>query len=36
LNHLALADIRIEGVTPADDNVNSVYQYLVGGEEASK
>lgn len=36
LNHLALENIRIEGVAPADDNVNSVYQYLVGGEEASK
>ncbi len=36
LNHLALDNIRIEGVAPADDNVNSVYQYLVGGEEASK
>jgi ABC-2 type transport system ATP-binding protein len=36
LNHLALGDIRIEGVAPADDNVNSVYEYLIGGEEASK
>jgi ABC-2 type transport system ATP-binding protein len=36
LNHLALENIQIEGVAPADDNVNSVYQYLVGGEEASK
>ena len=36
LNHLALDNIQIEGVAPADDNVNSVYQYLVGGEEASK
>jgi ABC-2 type transport system ATP-binding protein len=35
-NHLALENIQIEGVAPADDNVNSVYQYLVGGEEASK
>jgi len=36
LNHLALGNIRIEGVAPADDNVNSVYQYLVGSEEASQ
>ncbi len=36
LNHLALDTVQIEGVAPADDNVNSVYQYLVGGEEASK
>ncbi|HEX5399231.1 MAG TPA: ABC transporter ATP-binding protein [Verrucomicrobiae bacterium] len=36
LNHLALDNIQIEGVAPVDDNVNSVYQYLVGGEEASK
>jgi ABC-2 type transport system ATP-binding protein len=35
LNHLALDNIQIEAVAPADDNVNSVYQYLVGGEEAS-
>jgi ABC-2 type transport system ATP-binding protein len=33
LNHLALNGIDIEGVTPADDNVNSVYDYLIGGEE---
>jgi ABC-2 type transport system ATP-binding protein len=36
LNHIALDNIRIESVAPADDNVNSVYQYLVGGEEASQ
>jgi ABC-2 type transport system ATP-binding protein len=36
LNHLALDNLQIEGVAPADDNVNSVYQYLVGGEEASQ
>jgi ABC-2 type transport system ATP-binding protein len=33
LNHLALKCIDIEGVIPADDNVNSVYDYLIGGEE---
>jgi len=36
LNHLALDGIKIEGVAPVDDNVNSVYEYLIGGEEASK
>ena len=34
LNHLALDGIQIEGVAPADDNVNSVYEYLIGGEKA--
>lgn len=32
LNHLALDGIDIEGVMPVDDNVNSVYEYLIGGE----
>jgi ABC-2 type transport system ATP-binding protein len=36
LNHLALDGIDIEGVVPADDNVRSVYEYLIGGEEATK
>jgi len=36
LNQIALGDIRIEGVTPVDDNVNSVYEYLVGNEERAK
>lgn len=31
LNRIALAGIRIDGVAPADDNVNSVYEYLIGG-----
>jgi ABC-2 type transport system ATP-binding protein len=35
LNHLALDGIDIEGVVPADDNVYSVYEYLIGGEEAT-
>jgi ABC-2 type transport system ATP-binding protein len=35
LNHLAVAGLDIEGVTPADDNVNSVYEYLIGGEEVT-
>jgi len=36
LNHIALEGITIESVTPADDNVNSVYEYLIGGEESAK
>jgi ABC-2 type transport system ATP-binding protein len=36
LNHLALGEIRIEGVAPADDNVNSVYEYLIGGAGVAK
>lgn len=36
LNKIALGDIRIDGVMPADDDVNSVYSYLIGGEEATR
>jgi ABC-2 type transport system ATP-binding protein len=36
LNQIALNGIRIEGVAPADDNVNSVYEYLIGAEEGGK
>jgi len=36
LNQIALECIRIEGVAPADDDVNSVYGYLIGDEEAAK
>jgi ABC-2 type transport system ATP-binding protein len=36
LNQIALGPIRIDGVAPADDNVNSVYDYLIGGEEGAK
>jgi ABC-2 type transport system ATP-binding protein len=32
LNHLALGGIKIEGIAQADDNVNSVYEYLIGEE----
>jgi len=36
LNHLALVKgMNIEGVAPADDNVNSVYEYLIGEGETS-
>ena len=36
LNHIALDGISIESVTPADDNANSIYEYLIGGEDATK
>ncbi len=34
LNHVALNGVEIESVAPADDDVNSVYEYLIGAEEA--
>jgi ABC-2 type transport system ATP-binding protein len=34
LNHIALNGIEIESVAPADDNVNSVYEYLIGNEDS--
>lgn len=33
LNHLAVNGIEIESVAPADDDVLSVYEYLVGNDE---
>jgi ABC-2 type transport system ATP-binding protein len=36
LNHIAQNGVSIESVAPADDDVNSVYEYLIGSEEASK
>ena len=36
LNQIALGDIRIEGVAPADEDVNSVYEYLIGNEEGNR
>ena len=36
LNHIALNGIEIESIAPADDNVNSLYEYLIGGEEATR
>jgi ABC-2 type transport system ATP-binding protein len=40
LNRIAMEGvddgIDIESVTPADDNVNSVYEYLIGGGEPGK
>src|SRR5579884_3317793 len=36
LNRIALNGIAIESVAPADDDVNSVYEYLIGSEEPTK
>ena len=36
LNHIALNGVDIESVAPADDNVNSLYEYLIGTEEATR
>ena len=36
LNRIALNGVGIESVAPADDDVNSVYEYLIGGEESTK
>jgi ABC-2 type transport system ATP-binding protein len=36
LNHIAQNGVSIESVAPADDDVNSVYEYLIGSEEAPK
>jgi ABC-2 type transport system ATP-binding protein len=36
LNHIAQNGVSIESVAPADDDVNSVYEYLIGSEEASR
>ena len=35
LNHIALTDLDIESIAPADDTVKSVYEYLIG-EESSR
>lgn len=36
LNHIALNEIEIESVAPADDDVNSVYEYLIGNDEVAQ
>jgi ABC-2 type transport system ATP-binding protein len=36
LNHIALDGFTVESVAPADDNVNALYEYLIGGEEPSR
>ncbi len=35
LNRLVVEGLEVEGVTPADDDVNSVYEYLIGEEVSS-
>ena len=36
LNHIAQNGITVESVAPADDDVLSVYEYLMGTEEPTK
>ena len=36
LNRIALNGISVESVTPADDDVHSLYEYLIGSEEPSR
>ena len=36
LNHLVLEGIYIETIAPADDDVNSLYEYLIGDEGGNK
>jgi ABC-2 type transport system ATP-binding protein len=36
LNHMALNGVEIESVAPADDDVNSVYEYLIGNDEVAR
>ena len=36
MNHVALNGHKLESVAPVDDDVNSVYEYLIGSEEATK
>jgi ABC-2 type transport system ATP-binding protein len=36
LNRIAQSGINIESVAPADDDVLSVYEYLIGTEESTK
>jgi ABC-2 type transport system ATP-binding protein len=36
LNHIALNGVDIESVAPAVDDVNSVYEYLIGSDEVAQ
>jgi len=36
LNHIALNGVQIESVAPADEDAQSVYEYLIGTEESTK
>jgi ABC-2 type transport system ATP-binding protein len=33
LNHIAINGVRIESIAPADDDAQSVYEYLIGSQE---
>ncbi|HLW78928.1 MAG TPA: ABC transporter ATP-binding protein, partial [Terriglobia bacterium] len=35
-NHIVQNGVEIESVAPADDDVHSIYEYLIGAEEAAK
>ena len=36
LNQIALGELGIESIAPADDTVKSVYEYLIGGESRAE
>jgi ABC-2 type transport system ATP-binding protein len=36
MNHIALNGVQIESVAPADDDAQSVYEYLIGTEESTQ
>jgi ABC-2 type transport system ATP-binding protein len=36
MNRIALDGFAVESVAPVDDDVNSVYEYLIGSEEATR
>jgi ABC-2 type transport system ATP-binding protein len=36
LNQIALNGIEIESIAPADDDVLSVYEYLIGSDEVAR
>ncbi len=36
VNRIALNGVRIESIAPADDDAQSVYEYLIGPEESTK
>jgi ABC-2 type transport system ATP-binding protein len=36
MNHVALNGHKLESVAPVDDDVNSVYEYLIGGEDEAQ
>jgi len=36
MNRIAIDGLGVESVAPMDDDVNSVYEYLIGTEEATR